>query len=269
MQQDLVSIIMPTYNAAKFLPSSIDSILNQTYSRLELLITDDGSTDADTLNILERYSERDERVKVVYLKTNSGAGCARNEAIKRAEGRYIAFCDSDDRWKPEKLETQLRFMREHQSPLVFSSYVICDENDEEKGIFIAPRKITYQGILRDNKIGCLTAMYDVEAIGEKVYMPSIRKRQDWAFFIKLLKQCQVAYGIQEPLAYYRVRQKSISRRKITLVRYNMRVYHDTLGFSWIKSWMYFIFLFMPSHMLKVVKRKLDSYFFLRHKGRTL
>lgn len=102
----LVSVIMPTYNAGKYLADSISSILDQTYLDLELLITDDGSTDLVTLDILHKIEERDSRVDVIYLDHNHGAGYARNKSIERARGRYIAFCDSDDRWTPDKLENK-------------------------------------------------------------------------------------------------------------------------------------------------------------------
>ena len=167
---------------------------------------------------------------------------------------------------PEKLERQIAFMQEKHSRLVFSSYIICDENNEEKGIFIAPDKITFYGILRDNKIGCLTAIYDSQAIGEKFYMPTLRKRQDWALFINILKRCRVAHGVKEPLAYYRIRSHSVSRNKFALIKYNTKVYRETLGFSKLKSWLYFLFLFMPSHTMKVIKRKIDSKRYLRQKN---
>ena len=266
MEQALVSVIMPTFNAGKYLSASIESVLAQTYHNFELLITDDASTDDTTVNILKKYSQQDSRVKVLFLDTNHGPGYARNQSIERAQGRYIAFCDSDDRWMPEKLERQIAFMQEKHSRLVFSSYIICDENNEEKGIFIAPDKITFYGILRDNKIGCLTAIYDSQAIGEKFYMPTLRKRQDWALFINILKRCRVAHGVKEPLAYYRIRSHSVSRNKFALIKYNTKVYRETLGFSKLKSWLYFLFLFMPSHTMKVIKRKIDSKRYLRQKN---
>ena len=111
MSNELVSVIMPTYNSGKFLSRTIDSILGQTYQNWELLISDDGSTDEQTLQMLKDYSEKDKRVRVNYLKGNNGPGCARNDGIKRANGRYIAFCDSDDRWFPEKLEKQIALIK--------------------------------------------------------------------------------------------------------------------------------------------------------------
>lgn len=152
MNKELVSVIMPTYNAGKYLSDSIGSILAQTYENLELLVTDDGSTEERTLQLLEEFSEKDPRVKVVYLKENLGSGHSRNNAIERAEGRYIAFCDCDDRWMPEKLERQIAYMQEKDCSLVSSSYLICNEDSEITGINISPDKVTFGMEKRDNKI---------------------------------------------------------------------------------------------------------------------
>ena len=175
MKPELVSVIMPTYNAGKFLADSIESILSQTYANLELLITDDCSTDG-TIDILKDFAQRDKRVKVKYLKSNVGPAIARNRSIERAKGRYIAFCDCDDRWMPEKLERQIALMTRKDCALCSSSYLICDDNNQLTGINISPKHLTLGMLKRDNKIGCLTAIYDIKRLGHKFYMPAIRKR---------------------------------------------------------------------------------------------
>ena len=268
MNKDLVSVIMPTYNAGKFLSSSIDSILAQTYPNLELVITDDGSIDPLTISILKDYAAKDPRVKVKFLEKNSGPGFARNESIRRAEGRYIAFCDSDDRWFPDKLEKQLALMLARDCGLVYSSYVICDDKDRETGINIAPHRVSFRMMKRDNKIGCSTAMYDTKKLGEKYFMPDLRKRQDWALFLTIIKKCRMAYGIEYPLAYYRNRRRSVSSNKLSLVKYNIRVYEKVLGFSKPKAYLYFLFLFLPTYYIKVHKRQVDSKRYLEDKNNT-
>lgn len=265
MGQDLVSVIMPTYNAGKFLSSSINSILAQTYTNLELIITDDGSTDPTTISTLKDYAAKDSRVKVQFLEKNGGPGNARNEGIRRAQGRYIAFCDSDDRWFPDKLEKQLALMLARDCALVCSSYIICDGDDKETGINIAPPRISFRMMKRDNKIGCSTAMYDTKKLGQKYYMPDLRKRQDWAMFLAIIKKCRMAYGIEYPLAYYRHRRKSVSSNKFSLVKYNISVYEKVLGFSKPKAYLYFLFLFLPAYYMKVQKRKTDSKRYLENK----
>lgn len=258
LMKDLVSVVMPTHNGDRFLEDSIRSILAQTYANLELLITDDCSDNNTTLEILHRYQELDSRVDVLYLKENKGPGYARNKSIERAKGRYIAFCDSDDIWFADKLERQLAFMREKDCILCCSSYIVCNENDENIGIRITPVRITYKMQERDNKIGCLTAIYDIKKLGEKYYMPTLRKRQDWALFLIILQKCRIAYGIVEPLAYYRDRSHSVSSNKFSLVKYNVAVYHEILKFSWLKSYFYFFFLFLPTYAVKLYRRYRDT-----------
>lgn len=262
MRPELVSVIMPTFNASRYLAESIESILSQTYTNLELLITDDCSTD-DTRNILKEFSERDKRVKVKYLKENSGPGIARNRSIERAKGRYIAFCDCDDRWMPDKLERQIAHMRKHDCALCSSSYLICDENDKITGVNISPSHVTLGMLKRDNKIGCLTAIYDIKRLGHKFYMPAIRKRQDWALFLNILKECQICFCITEPLAYYRQRVNSVSSNKFSLVKYNVNVYETVFGYTRLRAYLYFFLIFMPTYYAKVLKRDSDSKRYLK------
>ena len=257
-KNELVSVVMPTHNGDRFLEDSIRSILAQTYANLELVITDDCSDNIVTLEILRRFQEQDTRVDVVYLKENKGPGYARNKSIERARGRYIAFCDSDDRWFADKLERQLAFMREKGCALCCSSYIVCNERNENIGIRISPVRITYKMMERDNKIGCLTAIYDIKKLGEKYYMPTLRKRQDWALFLIILQKCRIAYGMVEPLAYYRDRSHSVSSNKFSLVKYNVAVYHEILKFSWLKSYFYFFFLFLPTYAAKLYRRYRDT-----------
>lgn len=262
MRPELVSVIMPTFNASRYLAGSIESILSQTYTNLELLITDDCSTD-ETRNILKEFSERDKRVKVKYLKENSGPGVARNRSIERAKGRYIAFCDCDDRWMPDKLERQIAHMRKHDCALCSSSYLICDENDKITGVNISPSHVTLGMLKRDNKIGCLTAIYDIKRLGHKFYMPAIRKRQDWALFLNILKECQICFCITEPLAYYRQRVNSVSSNKFSLVKYNVNVYETVFGYTRLRAYLYFFLIFMPTYYAKVLKRDSDSKRYLK------
>lgn len=252
---------MPTYNSAKFLKQSIESVLSQTYSNIELVITDDCSTDGLTRSVLEEYSQKDSRVRVFFLPVNNGPGYARSNSIREAKGRYIAFCDSDDRWFPEKIERQIAFMEKKQCELVFSSYLICDEENEITGIVLAPESLTFSQLKLDNKIGCLSAIYDTKRLG-KFMMPKIRKRQDWAYFLMILRECKVAYSLSEPLAYYRLRPGSVSNNKFSLFKYNAMVYHEVLGYSLFASYFSMLFCFLPTYFVKVLKVKYDSVVYL-------
>lgn len=246
----LVSIITPSYNSSSFIAETIESILSQTYLNWELLITDDCSTDR-SVEIIERYIQRDSRIKLFRLEKNCGAGVCRNRSISEAKGRFIAFCDSDDRWCPEKLEKQLAFMREKDCALSYTSYMTCDESGKISSIVIGKSRETYFSMRCDDGIGCLTAVYDTEKVG-KVFMPELRKRQDWGLWLTILRRCEVAYGLKEPLAIYRIHSSSISRNKWSLIKYNLRVYRTVLGYSPMASYLYFFILFLPSYFSKKV-----------------
>lgn len=252
----LVSIITPTYNSEDFVAETIEAIQAQTYPDWELLITDDCSTDR-TRDIVQAYADKDERIRLFVLEKNSGAGVARNNSLEQAQGRYIAFCDSDDRWTPEKLEKQVDFMRANDYAFTFTSYHTCDESGNVNGIVSCRRKETYSSLTRDDKIGCLTAMYDSEKIG-KIPFPSLRKRQDWGMKLLALKKCGTAYGIQEPLALYRLRTGSISRNKLSLIKYNVAVYEEVLGWGRGAAHLYFFTVFMPTYICKKIIHKINN-----------
>lgn len=243
-----VSIITPCYNSEEFIAETIESIQAQTFIDWELLITDDCSKD-NTLEILRSYADNDSRIKIFQLKKNSGAGVARNNSIEQAKGRYIAFCDSDDRWYPEKLEKQIAFMREKDCAFSYTSYLTCTGDGRVSGIIVCPKIETFKNNMRDSKIGCLTAMYDTEKVG-KVYLPLIRKRQDWGLTMRVLQKCNRAYGMKEPLALYRLREGSISSNKMALIKYNIATYQEVLGWSKFYSTLFFLFVFLPSHFKK-------------------
>lgn len=261
----LVSVIMPTYNAGKFLSHSIDGVLGQTYKNIELLVTDDASDEQATKDILSAYAAKDSRVKVKFLENNHGPSFSRNDSINRASGRYIAFCDSDDIWFPDKLEQQIAYMNKMHCALCYGSYIVADEGGNEIGIVNAPKHMTFNRLKKDNKIGCSTAIYDTKLLGRKYFMPNLIKRQDWALFLTILKDCKDAYAITKPVAYYRKRKNSVSSSKFKLVKFNIRVYQKVLNFSRIHATVYFFFCFMPSYIMKIAKRKWDSWIFRNNK----
>lgn len=252
----LVSIVTPSYNSANYIADTIEAVLTQTYPHWELLITDDCSTD-NSVEIIEEYAGRDSRIRLQRLEKNSGAGVCRNKSIEVAQGRYIAFCDGDDVWMPQKLEKQLAFMEKRGCALTYSSYMLMDEEGHEKGIAVCRSRLNYNLLKRDNEIGCLTAMYDTEKVG-KMYMSSIRKRQDWGLWLEILAKCKVAYGIKEPLAYYRIRSGSISNNKLALVKHNINVYRTILKFPVLKAYLFFLFVFMPTYLWKRLKIRINS-----------
>jgi len=218
-----VSIITPSFNASKFIDDTIHSVQKQTYQDWEMVIVDDCSKD-DTPSKLQRYEALDERIHVVYLNNNCGAAVARNIALNHARGRYVAFLDSDDCWKPDKLEKQLAFMQENGYAFTFTGYeMINHEGVPLNKQIAAPTEVSYQEMLKNTIIGCLTVMVDRDKTGH-FQMPNIRTRQDLAAWLAILRKGMTAYGLNETLAEYRVGTPSISKNKWKAAKMNWFVY---------------------------------------------
>ena len=236
---NLVSIITPNYNSENFIDQTLKSIIAQTYKNWELLIVDDCSTD-NSFKIIKNYASIDKRIKFFKLEENSGAAIARNKAIQKAAGTFIAFLDSDDLWLPEKLDKQLAFMIDNKYNLTHTSYHLIAENGTllNKDVFCKP-KLDYNQMLFSNKIGCLTAMYNADTLG-KIYLPKIRKRQDYALWLKILKQEKYAYGLPSILASYRDRSNSMSDNKIEMLKWNWSLYRKVEKLPFFSSLFYVI-----------------------------
>lgn len=265
MIDGLVSIITPLYDSGKYIAQTIESVQAQTYTNWEMLITDDCSTD-DGPAIVERYAASDSRIRLFRSDRNGGPGIARNNSLKEANGRYIAMLDSDDRWLPDKLEKQLDFMKSNGYGIVYSSYYLCgEENDMINGIIVSPSRITYKRILVDDSIGFLTMLYDRSKTGDMM-IPELRKRQDWGLKILLMRNCPDAFGIKKPLAIYRKRQGSVSRNKLSLIKYNRAIYMDVLDYSSFRATVMMLFVFLPFNLVKKTSQFLRNLFFNPQKG---
>jgi glycosyltransferase involved in cell wall biosynthesis len=237
MSKDLVSIITPSYKSKKFISQTIESVIVQTYKNWEMLIVDDVSPD-DSNKLIEKYVKKDSRIKLIKLEENSGPAVARNKAIEESKGRYIAFLDSDDLWKFDKLKKQLEFMKKNTYELTYTNYETMNEEGENlNNIVNSPNKLNYKQLLKANKIGCLSAIYDTQRIG-KIYMPLIKKRQDFGLWLRILKKVDFAYNINEVLGTYRIMSNSVSSNKIDLLKYNYSLFRDHEKFSMIKSLYY-------------------------------
>lgn len=231
---DLVSIITPVYNAEKFVEETIKSVQAQTYSNWEMILVDDLSTDRSE-EIIKRIQNKDERIKYIKLNENSGAAVARNTAIENAKGRYIAFLDSDDLWKSTKLEKQLKFMKENNCGFTFTSYELMNEEGSNLNKVIkVPKRINYNGLLKNTIIGCLTVIIDRKLVGD-FRMPLIRKGQDTATWLKILRSYEYAYGINENLANYRLVKGSISSNKLSALKRTWYIYRSVENITLVKS----------------------------------
>lgn len=203
MRDGLVSIITPTFNSANFIEETIKSVLSQTYSNWEMIIVDDCSGD-NTEEVVSQYSRKDRRIKYIRLEKNSGAAIARNKAMGEAEGEYMAFLDSDDIWTAGKLSEQLSFMQEHNIYLSCTDYEQINESGEKTGKIIKTLpKASYNRILLDCPVGNSTVMYSVKELG-KFEVPNIRKRNDDALWLQMLKKTEYIYGLNQVLMQYRI-----------------------------------------------------------------
>ena len=239
----LVSIITPSYNSAKFIAETIQSVQNQTHQNWEMIIVDDASSD-ETENIVLSIIQNDSRIQFHKLSQNSGPAVARNTAIEKASGDFMTFIDADDIWFPNFIENNIKTIQETAIPFVFSSYK--RSNEQLKFVysdFIVPHKVSYSDILKSNSISCLTAFVDIKKLGKK-YMPLIRKRQDMGLWLNYLKVIPFAYGIQETQAIYRIRENSLSRKKSDLIKYQWQFYTEVEKLNIFQSayymlhWMY-------------------------------
>lgn len=248
----LVSIITPLYNSEAFITETINSVLNQTYKHWELVLIDDASTDG-TYSIASDFVAKYANIFLLKNETNLGAGHSRNRGIQVAQGDFIAFLDADDLWKPEKLEKQIQFINTHDTDICFSSYELINEDSKALNIKVeALPSLSYNKLLKSNYIGNLTGMYNAKSLG-KVYMPLLRKRQDWLLWLNALKRSgKPALSINESLAYYRIRVESISANKWRLIKYNYWVFKKGLGYS------------IPASILKMIVF-LCEHFFIKSK----
>ena len=233
-----VSIITANYNCESFIAETIKSIQAQSFKDWELIIIDDNSSDKG-LDIVQSYMKDDERIILLQNETNLGAAKTRNKGIKIARGRYISFLDSDDLWKEDKLSKQLSFMKSGEISFSYTSYALIDEDNVDQGEFLVRGKVSYSDLLKTCDIGCLTAMYDTEAL-DKTEMPDILKRQDYGLWLRLLKKTDYAYAIEEKLAVYRLRKNSISSNKRRAAAYQWKIYRNVEEFSIVKSLYFFI-----------------------------
>lgn len=233
----LVSIIMPVFNCADFVSKTIASVVEQSFDDWELILVDDCSMDS-SVTMIQSYLAKDSRIRLIQLVQNSGAALARNAGIEVARGRYIAFLDSDDLWLPEKLERQFTFMTETGCAFSYTNVARYDEQDTLLGISKVPDKVDYSTLLKTNVVVCSSAMYDTRQLG-KVYMPNIRKRQDFALWLRLLKHCDYGYGLQETLVKYTVRQGSVSSNRASAAHYTWKVYRELEQLGFMKSFYYF------------------------------
>ena len=221
MNNDLVSIIMPSYNCGKYVEQTIHSVQAQTYQNWEIIFVDDCSPD-DTVRLVLELLEKDSRIKLYQNHCNYGAAVSRNYALREAKGRWIAFLDSDDLWEPTKLEKQVKFMEVNGYKFSYTEYQEMDADGNLTGVTISgPKHVTKRGMYNFCWPGCLTVMYDASQIED------IKKNNDYAMWLKVCKKAD-CYLLPEVLAKYRRgRAGSVSTHGIaTMIGWHYKLWHE-------------------------------------------
>lgn len=232
-EADLVSIIMPSFNTDSYIKETIQSVLDQTYTKWELIIVDDCSTDTTDEVVNEIH---DERIRYLKNDKNSGAAVSRNKALREAKGKWVAFLDSDDLWMPEKLEKQIKFMKENSYSFSYTNYVEIDVEGNKTGVHVTgPRKITKTGMYNYCWLGCLTVMFDATKIG-LVQIEDIKKNNDYAMWLKVCRKAD-CYLLDEYLGQYRKgRSGSVSTQSIrTMIGWHYKLYHEAEKMGTVES----------------------------------
>jgi teichuronic acid biosynthesis glycosyltransferase TuaG len=224
-EKTLISIITPCYNSEKYIAETIESVISQVYKNWEMLIVDDCSTDK-SLEIASFYAKKESRIKIFKNSKNQGACYSRNFAIKKAQGEYIAFIDSDDLWNSDKLNVQLNFMKSHNADFSFTEYEYINEKSlslHKKATVV--KKLNYKKNLIHNWPGCLTVMYNQKTVG-KIESTKKGNGDDYALFLDALKKCKNAMGIKQVLAKYRKHCSSISYNRFGMIKNHLYVLHN-------------------------------------------
>lgn len=234
MDNKLVSIITPCYNSSSCISVAIESVMNQSYLHWEMLIIDDCSTD-DSMEIIQSYVTRDSRIKYFKTKTPSGSPVLpRNIGIQNAQGRYIAFLDSDDVWLPSKLKEQIPLFENYRVAIVYSNYEkISEEGFRNNRQIIAPVSTSYHDILQENVIGCLTAIYDTQKVG-KIFFSRVG-HEDFVVWLSILKKGFIAKNTNTVTALYRLSSNSLSSNKLKAFSWTWNIYRNIEHLSFFYS----------------------------------
>jgi teichuronic acid biosynthesis glycosyltransferase TuaG len=241
MVEELVSIIVPVYNAESFIENTIAYVQAQTYEKWELILVDDCSND-NSVNIIKDKAAFDKRIRLIKLEENIRAAKARNRGIKEAQGRYICFLDADDIWESDKLCAELEFMKKNGAGFAFTAYEFADENGNGLGKVVhVPDRLTYSQAVKNTTIFTSTVMIDRKIIPDKdIYMPNIAS-EDTATWWNILRTGRVAYGLDKNMVKYRRSANTLSANKMTAIKRIWNLYRKHEHFNVFKSFYCMVF----------------------------
>ena len=249
----LVSVIMPNFNSNKFIGDAISSVINQVFKSLELIIIDDNSTD-NSLKIIKKFQNQDERIKLIKLNSNKGPGFARNEGLKVALGKYITFLDSDDLWKIDKLKIQIPIMERLSIPVTHTDYGYLNAKGEilSKTFKTSNYEIGFKDLLKRTEISCLTIVYNKELVGVN-FFPDIKRKQDYVVWLNILKKGHKSVPLHFISGFYRQQSnKKIIKRLGYIYSHFKLLKSDLVGLSIIKS-IYYTFHYLSNGVFRYIR----------------
>ena len=231
----LVSIIIPYYKKENFIKQTVQSILSQTFKKYEIIIINDENSKL-SIDLLNRIASIDKRIKLINNKRNLGAGKSRNIGIKKAKGRFIAFCDSDDLWVKDKLKYQLKYMQKYNIKFCFTSYQIINKRNISLGIIRAKKYMNFKHLLNSCDIGLSTVILNKNILSNKKYeFAPLKTKEDYVLWLKLARSGIIMRGYNKTLSKWRKTENSLSSSNIQKILDGYRVYKIYLGLGWIKS----------------------------------
>ena len=249
---DLISVIIPYYKKKEYIISSINSALNQTYKNLEIIIIYDDLNKED-LNLLKKIKKKDKRIKIYINKKNLGAGRSRNKGIKLSKGIFVAFLDSDDLWKKNKLKKQIFFMKKNGINASHTSYTIINSNNKIIGSRNA-KDMSYKLLLKSCDIGLSTVVLKKEIITSKIKFANIKTKEDYVLWLKITLNNNKIFALKDNLTKWRKLENSLSSSKLQKIYDGYLVYRKYMNFNLLKSFG-FLMLLSFNYFLKDIKNK--------------
>ena len=246
---DLITVIIPYFKKIKYIAKTLKSVNQQTHQKIEIIIIYDDASLED-LDYIKNLTKKNKRVRLFVNKKNLGAGLSRNKGIKYSKGRYISFLDADDFWKPKKLERQLQIMKAKKLDITHTSYEIVDKNNQLFGHRIARDFNNYNSLLRSCDIGLSTVMIKKSILKKNDTFPNLKTKEDFVFWLNLLKKNKFIYGINENLSKWRKIENSLSSSILQKLKDGFRVYYKYMKMSFIRSIYYLILLSLNSIIKK-------------------
>ncbi len=235
MKKDFISIIIPYHKKKIYFQDTINSIIKQTYTNYELVVIYDDQDKSELKYVRSVLNNiKGKKIKLIVNKKNIGVGPSRNKAIKSAKGNYIAFCDADDKWKINKLDYQLKFMKKNNLQFCHSSYDIINKFSNKIGEFQVKPILIYNDLIQSCDIGLSSVMISKKLM-KNYFFSKLKTKEDYLLWIKIIKSIKRFRGIRKKLISWRYLDKSLSSSNKQKVFDAFRLYKNHLNFSYFET----------------------------------